>query len=91
VDENEIRHRMAAYKNFYHVIRLTESIETPGVRAHVPSQEKVHRGFGPWTSRARGSSTSAVVMASTRSSAKSWARGRLSRSTTTSHRRLWSS
>ena len=45
MDENEIRHRMAAYKNFYHVIRLTESIETPGVRAHVPSQEKVHRAI----------------------------------------------
>jgi len=45
VDENEIRQRMAAYKNFYHVIRLTETIETPGVRGHVPSQEKVHRAI----------------------------------------------
>jgi len=45
VDENEIRQRMAAYKNFYHVIRLTETSETPAVRAHVPSQEKVHRAI----------------------------------------------
>ena len=45
MDENEIRQRMAAYKNFYHVIRLTETIETPGVRGHVPSQEKVHRAI----------------------------------------------
>ena len=36
---------MAAYNNFYHVIRLTETIETPGVLAHVPSQEKVHRAI----------------------------------------------
>jgi SAM-dependent methyltransferase len=45
VDENEIRQRMAAYKNFYHVIRLTDTIETPGVRNHMPSQEKVHRAI----------------------------------------------
>jgi SAM-dependent methyltransferase len=45
MDEKEIRQRIAAYKNFYHVIRLTETIETPGVLAHVPSQEKVHRAI----------------------------------------------
>ena len=45
MDEKEIRQRIAAYKNFYHVIRLTETIETPGVLAHVPSQAKVHRAI----------------------------------------------
>lgn len=45
MDENEIRQKIAAYKNFYHVIRLTETIETPGVPVHVPGQEKVHRAI----------------------------------------------
>jgi SAM-dependent methyltransferase len=45
MDENEIRSRIAAYQNFYHVIRLTDTIETPGVRAHQPGQEKVHRAI----------------------------------------------
>jgi 2-polyprenyl-3-methyl-5-hydroxy-6-metoxy-1,4-benzoquinol methylase len=45
MDENEIRQKMAAYNNFYHVIRLTDSIETPGVLAHVPSQQNVHRAI----------------------------------------------
>ena len=45
MDENEIRQRIAAYKNFYHVVRLTETIETPGVREHLYSQQKVHRAI----------------------------------------------
>ncbi len=91
MDENEIRQRMAAYKNFYHVIRLTETSETPAVRAHVPSQGKVHRAI-----RSLDLEGKRILDIGCRDGLYSFeceklGAGRSSGSTTTSHRRPWSS
>lgn len=40
--EDEIRAKLREY-TFYHIIRLTDSIETPGVPTHVPSQQTTLR------------------------------------------------
>lgn len=44
MDEAEIVEKLRSY-TFYHVIRLTDTLETPGVREHVPSQQKTLRAL----------------------------------------------